>query len=105
MTVILPSAGRDRSAKGCIADWAVKGCRMRVDNVCGPAPAGGTRRHHEADEQLSGTEAQHPSLPVPAGNGIGKIRRIPNKSDFFNKDNTYIVQFKYCSYFCKKRLI
>ena len=73
MTVILPPAGGDRSAKGCIADWAVKGCRMRVDNVCGPAPAGGTRRHHEADEQLSGTEAQHPSLPVPAGNGIGKI--------------------------------
>ena len=57
---------RDRSAKGCIAVRAVKGCRMRVENVCGPAPAGGTRRHHEADAQLSGTEAQHPSQPVPA---------------------------------------
>ena len=43
---------------------------MRVENVCGPAPAGGTRRHHEADEQLSGTEAQHPSQPVPATHDI-----------------------------------
>ena len=73
MTVILPPTGGDRSAKGCIAVRAAKGCRMRVDNVCGPAPAGGTRRHHEADEQLSVTEAQHPSQPVPTGNGIGKI--------------------------------
>ena len=40
---------------------------MRVENVCGPAPAGGTRRHHEAAAQLSGTEAQHPPQPVPAG--------------------------------------
>ena len=73
MTVILPPAGGDRSAKGCIAVRAAKGCRLRVENVCGPAPAGGTRRHHEADAQLSGTEAQHPSQPVPTGNGIGKI--------------------------------
>ena len=56
---------RDRSEKGCIAVRAVKGCRMRVENVCGPAPAGGTRRHHDADAQLSGTGAQHPSQPVP----------------------------------------
>ena len=34
-------SGRDRSTKGCIADWAVKGCRMRVENVCGPVIAGG----------------------------------------------------------------
>ena len=53
-------------AKGCIAVSAAKGCRMRVENVCGPAPAGGTRRHHEAAAQLSGTEAQHPSQPASA---------------------------------------
>ena len=41
MTVILPPAGGDRSARGCIADWAAKGCRMRVENVCGPVIAGG----------------------------------------------------------------
>ena len=33
----------------------------------------GTRRHHEADEQLSGTEAQHPSQPVPATHNIDKV--------------------------------
>ena len=32
---------RDRSAKGCIAASAVKGCRMRVENVCGPVLTGG----------------------------------------------------------------
>ena len=40
-----------------------------MENVCGPASAGGTRGHHEADAQLSGTEAQHPSQPVPAEDG------------------------------------
>lgn len=27
----------------------------------------GTRRHHEADVQHSGSKAQHPSQPAPAG--------------------------------------
>ena len=74
--------GRDRTAKGCIAVRAAKGCRMRVENVCGPAPAGGTRRHHDADAQLSGTEAQHPSQPVPTCNSISNLHLSEKKAIF-----------------------